>query len=203
MFDFLIWSKIVRDSSLSNWPFFTLIYKAQSRYVKKSGCVAIFQCNKICAQFLPTFSCMPFSKINCGASMINWKKIITYLLRERIKFSINVQRIFPKYSFKGEKKERKTAFFSLWFSSKSTIVIKPNFSLFKNYMFQHQSCKFSSTLRPSIISKMIDHLGVHFFPLHKACIVFWLLPASCRKFACWRGTLFLHISLLFLYQNLP
>ena len=26
------------------------------------------------------------------------------------------------------------------------------------------------------------------------------LPASCRKFACWRGTLFLHISL---YQNLP
>ena len=31
MFDFLIWSKIVRDSSLSNWPFFTRIYKAQRR----------------------------------------------------------------------------------------------------------------------------------------------------------------------------
>ena len=70
----------------------------KSRYVRISGCVAIFQCHKICAQFLTTFSCMPFSKINCGASMMNWKKIITYLFRERIKFSINFQRIFPKYS---------------------------------------------------------------------------------------------------------
>ena len=37
MFDFLIWSKIVRDSSLSNWPFFTRIYKAQRRVWASHG----------------------------------------------------------------------------------------------------------------------------------------------------------------------
>ena len=37
MFDFLIWSKIVRDSSLSNQPFFTRIYKAQRRVWASHG----------------------------------------------------------------------------------------------------------------------------------------------------------------------
>ena len=48
---------------------------AHCRYAKKSGCVAILQCHKIHAQFLPTFSCMPLSKINCVTSMMNFKKI--------------------------------------------------------------------------------------------------------------------------------
>ena len=37
MFDFLIWSKIVRDSSLSNRPFFTRNYKAQRRVWASHG----------------------------------------------------------------------------------------------------------------------------------------------------------------------
>ena len=49
----------------SKWIIF---HHTSCRFVKKSGCVAISQCHKIYAQFLPTFACMLFSKNNCGAS---------------------------------------------------------------------------------------------------------------------------------------
>ena len=59
-----------------------------SRYEKKRGRFPHFFGPKICVWILAAIFWVLFSKINCGVSMMNWKKIMTYLVRERIKLEI-------------------------------------------------------------------------------------------------------------------
>ena len=86
---------------------------AHCRYAKKSGRVDILQCHKIHAQFLPTFSCMPLSKINCVTSMMNFKKI-NILSDKESNFPLISKEFFKKIVLREEKGEENCLFFTLF-----------------------------------------------------------------------------------------